>query len=155
VTAAPTEQRSPLSELSLLGQSVWIDFLSRDLLTSADLQHLLVLGVSGVTTNPTVLQDAVAGRRAYDEQLRELAAAGVGADDALLELAAADVAAACDRLMDVWRRTSGRNGYVSWEVNPALAYRLRETVEEARFLAFPTQSDGRGRSGGGLDRPPS
>jgi transaldolase len=127
-----------LLELSLLGQSTWIDFLSRDLIANGGLHRLIDAGVSGVTTNPTILAHAVTGTTAYDQQINELVREGLGPDEALLELAETDVRAACDALADVWRASRGRDGFISWEVNPALAYRSDATLEEARFLAQRT-----------------
>jgi transaldolase len=135
VTAvAQIEPRVSLHDLAALGQSVWIDFLSRDLVRTGGLHRLISTGVSGVTTNPTILQQAVAGSRAYDRQLRDLAATGADAETALFQIAATDVAAACDALADVWRESAGRDGFVSWEVDPALADSPKETVAEAHAL---------------------
>jgi transaldolase len=114
--AAQTEPPGSPHELAALGQSVWIDFLSRDLLHSGGLHRLISAGVSGVTTNPTIIEQAVIGSDAYDDQIRALAAAGVDAEGALFELSATDVTAACDALADVWLQTAGRDGVVSWEV---------------------------------------
>ena len=131
---AQIEPRVSLHDLAALGQSVWIDFLSRDLVRTGGLHRLISTGVSGVTTNPTILQQAVAGSRAYDRQLRDLAATGADAETALFQIAATDVAAACDALADVWRESAGRDGFVSWEVDPALADSPKETVAEAHAL---------------------
>ncbi len=125
---------TPLHRLSLLGQSVWIDNLSR---TSIHGGHLASLiddhSVVGATSNPSIFQKAFAEGDAYDEQLREL-------DDESDEkevfwaLATRDVQDACDLFRPVWDGGSGRDGYVSLEVDPGLAYDTLATVSEARKI---------------------
>lgn len=125
----------PLQRLAELGQSVWIDYLSRDLLESGGLARLVRDdAVVGVTSNPTIFQQAISHGDAYDEQLRELLPRGLSTKDVFLELACADVAAACDLLRPVWERTGGRDGYVSIEVDPNLAYDTVAQYEEATRL---------------------
>ena len=126
---------SPLQRLRELGQSVWIDYLSRDLLESGDLARLVRDdAVVGVTSNPTIFQRALAQGDAYDRQLRTLVGAGLDRKDIFLELACADVAAACDLLRPVWERTDHLDGYVSIEVDPNLAHNTAAQYEEARQL---------------------
>jgi transaldolase len=125
----------PLRHLAELGQSVWIDYLSRELLESGGLARLVRDdAVVGVTSNPTIFQQAISHGDAYDEQLRELLARGLNAKEVFLELACTDVATACDLLRPVWEQTSGRDGYVSIEVDPNLAYDAVAQSEEARRL---------------------
>jgi len=129
------EAASPLQRLSELGQSVWIDYLSRNLLQSGELARLVDEdAVVGVTSNPTIFQQALADGDAYDEQLRTLLSSGLGWKDIFLELACADVAAGCDLLRPVWERTDHRDGYVSIEVDPNFAYNTSAQYEEARRL---------------------
>src|SRR5438094_6971244 len=129
------ETLSPLRRLSELGQSVWIDYLSRELLESDGLARLVREdAVVGVTSNPSIFQQAIAHGDAYDEQLRELLPSALGSKELFLELACADVAAACDLLRPVWERTGGQDGYVSIEVDPTLAYDTLAQYEEARRL---------------------
>ena len=98
----------PLQRLAELGQSVWIDYLSRDLLTSGELERLIREdAVVGVTSNPTIFEKAIAHGDAYDEQLRELLPRQSDAKEVFLELACADVAAACDVFRPVWEQTAG------------------------------------------------
>jgi transaldolase len=128
--------KSNLHELSELGQSVWIDYLSRKLLRSGGLARMMREdAVVGVTSNPTIFQKAIAAGNAYDEQLREILAAG---EDDLKEiyllLTGQDIADACDLLRPVYDQTGGRDGFVSWEVDPNLAYDTEATIEEARRL---------------------
>jgi len=120
---------SRLHQLSALGQSVWIDFLSRELLDSGALARAIAEdAVVGVTSNPSIFAKALAGGRAYDEQI---AASAGDAKSVFLELAMRDVANACDLLRGVWERTEGADGYVSIEVDPHLAADTAATIAQA------------------------
>jgi len=131
----PAEAPSRLQRLSELGQSVWIDYLSRDLLESGELARLVAEdSVVGVTSNPTIFQQALADGNAYDQQIRTLLTSGLDGKDLFLELACADVAAACDLLLPVWERTNHLDGYVSIEVDPNFAYNTAAQYEEAQRL---------------------
>jgi transaldolase len=124
---------SRLHRLTELGQSVWIDFLSRDLLESGALARAIREdAVVGVTSNPTILQNALSQSDAYDAQIRTSTTEGT--KGLLLELAMRDVADACDLLRPVWERTSGGHGYVSIEVDPNLANDTKATIDEAAML---------------------
>ena len=126
---------SPLQLLSALGQSVWIDFLSRESIRGGHLQRLIDDdAVVGATSNPTIFQKAMTQGEAYDEQLRELAARGCGAAESFWALAETDISEACERFHSVWERTDRRDGYVSIEVDPRLAYETLETFREATRL---------------------
>ncbi|HEU5405227.1 MAG TPA: transaldolase [Gaiellaceae bacterium] len=130
-----TKTAPPLQRLAEFGQSVWIDYLSRDLLDSGELARLVAEdAVVGVTSNPTIFEHALSHGDAYDVQLRELLPRGLSGKELFLELACADVAAACDLLRPVWEQTRGGDGYVSIEVDPNLAYDARAQYEEARRL---------------------
>ena len=123
------ELRTPLHRLADHGQSVWIDFLSRDLLASGRLARALAEdAVVGVTSNPTIFAKALASGDAYDEQI---ATAEGEAKSIFLDLAMRDVANACDLLRPVWARTHGADGYVSIEVDPHLAGDTEATIAEA------------------------
>jgi transaldolase len=118
-----------LHQLAVHGQSVWIDFLSRDLLRSGELARMMREdGVSGVTSNPTIFAKALSGGDAYDEQI---AASGGDAKSVFLELAMRDVTTACDLLRPVSERTEGGDGYVSIEVDPNLADDTAATIAQA------------------------
>ncbi len=124
-----------LKRLTALGQSVWIDYLSRELLESGELARLVAEDeVVGVTSNPTIFQKATSHGDAYDQQLRELFERRLSGKELFLELACADVEAACDLLRPVWERTGRRDGYVSIEVDPNLAYDTAGQYEEAKRL---------------------
>jgi transaldolase len=118
-----------LHQLADHGQSVWIDFLSRDLLRGGELARMMREdAVSGVTSNPTIFAKALSGGEAYDEQI---AASGGDARSVFLALAMRDVSTACDLLRPVWERTEGRDGYVSIEVDPNLADDTAATIAQA------------------------
>ena len=127
--------KSHLHELSELGQSVWIDFLSRDLLQKGELARMMRDdAVVGVTSNPTIFQKAISSGDAYDEQLREVLKEERDPKEIFLHLAVRDVSDALDLLRPVWDEGGGRDGYVSIEVDPNLAYDTEATVAEAARL---------------------
>jgi transaldolase len=124
-----------LHRLSEIGQSIWIDYLSRDLLERGELERLVrESAVVGVTSNPTIFQHALAHSEAYDAQLRELATSALSPKDRFLELACRDVELACDLLQPVWERSRGRDGWVSIEVDPNLACNTAAQSAEAARL---------------------
>jgi transaldolase len=125
---------SKLHTLSKRGQSVWIDSLSRTMLDSGELARLMKEdAVVGVTTNPTIFRKAIAEGDAYDEQLKELLEKETDPKEIFLHLSARDVAAALDLLAPVHERDP-QDGFVSWEVDPTLAYEREETFDEAMRL---------------------
>jgi transaldolase len=126
---------SRLHQLSDLGQSVWIDYLSRDLLDTGELARLIEEdAVVGVTSNPTIFERAITGGSAYDAQLMELSRDVRDPKELLYELMARDIASASDLLFPIWEATGGRDGYVSWEVDPNLANDRKSSIEEAQRL---------------------
>src|SRR5271167_1252507 len=123
---------TPLQRLSSLGQSVWVDFLSRDSIHGGHLQQLIdERSVVGATSNPTIFQKAMSEGDAYDEQLHELRERGCELEECFWELAERDIRDACDRFRPVWESSSRRDGYVSLEVDPRLAYDTLRTFREA------------------------
>jgi len=130
-----TMNRSRLHQLSDHGQSVWIDYLSRDLLETGALARLMEEdAVVGVTSNPTIFHKAILGGSAYDAQLTELRNVESDPKEIFHALAARDVASACDLLLPIWKATSGLDGYISWEVDPDLAHDRASTYDEAQRL---------------------
>jgi transaldolase len=124
-----------LAQLSDAGVSIWLDDLSRELLTDGSLDKLVSdQHVVGVTTNPTIFASALSKGDAYDEQLREIAAQGKDVDTAIFDITTADVRDACDVLRPVYDRTNGQDGRVSIEVDPRLAHDTGQTIEAARKL---------------------
>src|SRR5688500_16858633 len=112
--------KSPLHELAELGQSPWIDFLSRDLLRSGGLERMMREdSIKGVTSNPTIFQKAISAGNAYDEQLRELAREEDDPRELFFQLASHDVREACDLMREIWDSgCRGCDGYISIEVDP-------------------------------------
>ncbi|MFI5003912.1 MAG: transaldolase [Solirubrobacterales bacterium] len=127
-----SQTRSPLHRLSALGQSVWVDFLSRESIRGGHLQELIDGdAVVGATSNPSIFQKAMSAGEAYDEQLLELGAEGLDPRETFWRLAERDIKDACDLFHPIWEGGLGRDGYVSLEVAPDLAYDTLATFEEA------------------------
>jgi transaldolase len=126
---------SRLHRLSELGQSVWIDYLSRDLLRTGELECVMRDdAVVGVTSNPTIFQKAISAGDAYDKQLREVLREERDPKEIFIRLAARDVTDALDLLRPVWDQGRGQDGYVSMEVDPNLGFDTEATIEEAQRL---------------------
>jgi transaldolase len=126
---------SRLHRLAELGQSVWIDFLSRDMLRSGELERMMREdAVVGVTSNPTIFQKAISAGNTYDDQLREVLEEEQDPKEIFIRLASRDIEDALDLLRPVWDEGGGRDGYVSFEVDPSLAYETEGTIEEAQRL---------------------
>jgi transaldolase len=126
---------APTAMLTDMGVSIWLDDLSRQRLRSGSLQELVdEFNVVGVTTNPTIFATAIAGSDAYDEQLKQLKVEGASAAEAATTLTTTDVRDAADLLAPVFVRTHGRDGRVSIEVEPALAYDADATAHRALEL---------------------
>jgi transaldolase len=125
--------KSRLHELSELGQSVWIDSLSREWLRTGELARMMDEdAVVGVTSNPTIFQKAMSEGGWYDDQLREVLAEEDDLKEIFLRLAFDDIREACDLLRPVWDGAEGLDGYVSLEVDPRLAHDTDGTIEEAQ-----------------------
>jgi transaldolase len=125
---------SKLIELEKLGQSVWFDNIRRSLITSGELQALIDKGVRGITSNPAIFEKAIAGSNDYDEAIRALIKAGKSIDAIYEALAIEDISMAADMLRNIYESSSGKDGYVSLEVNPHLADETEKTIAEATRL---------------------
>jgi transaldolase/transaldolase/glucose-6-phosphate isomerase len=124
-----------LARLGELGQSVWYDYITRDLLVSGELNRLIQEdGLRGMTSNPTIFEKAIAGSSLYDDDIRKLSEQGSGAADIFEAVAVADVQAACDAFAPLYRESGKRDGFVSLEVSPRLAQDAEATLQEARRL---------------------
>jgi len=123
-----------LYELAEQGQSVWLDYISRPLIISGELQKLVAKGLRGITSNPTIFEKAIAGSTDYDEDLKRLADEGKTVDEIYESLVIDEIRRAADILLPVHEETNGLDGYVSLEVNPNLANDTESTVGEARRL---------------------
>ena len=122
-------------QLYALGQSLWLDNITRDLLDSGTLQrHVDESAVTGLTSNPTIFDLAITRSGAYDDAIRTLSGEGLAGERLFFELAIEDLTRAADLFTPIHGRTAGVDGWVSLEVSPALAYDTRSTVAEAQAL---------------------
>ncbi len=127
--------QTPLQQLQAHGQSVWIDYLSRPFVEGGELAGLVRQGVTGVTSNPTIFQGAIAEGDAYDDQLREVLQSETDPTEVFLALARNDIRRACELLHEKWAEGGAdRDGWVSLEVHPTLADDTEATAAEAARL---------------------
>lgn len=123
-----------IRQINALGQAVWLDYISRELLRSGQLRALVAEGVTGVTSNPSIFQKSIAAGGEYAAQIRQLAAAERTPYEIYEALATQDVGEAADQLRPVYNETHGRDGFVSIEVNPQLAHDTDGSIAEGRRL---------------------
>src|SRR5436190_10150488 len=118
-----------------LGQSIWLDNITRDLLDSGTLQHYIdKLSVTGLTSNPTIFENALRNSHSYDAPTREKLANGASGEDLFYELALDDISRAADLFRPIYDRTNTVDGWVSLEVSPLLAYDCDSTLRAAKNL---------------------
>jgi len=127
-------QSSILKKLSDLGQSVWYDNISRELIQNGGLGNIVASGVTGLTSNPSIFEKSISSSSIYDGDIESLALKGLEDEEIFETLAISDIQAAADLLKGVYHATSGSDGFVSLEVNPHLATDTNGTIEEARKL---------------------
>lgn len=125
---------SKLIELEKMGQSIWLDYIQRSLLTSGELKQLVSTGLRGVTSNPAIFEKAIAGSNDYDDDLKRLIKTDRSIEQIYEALAITDIVLATDTLRDVYDTSKGKDGFVSLEVSPELAYETEKTVAEAKRL---------------------
>ena len=126
---------NPLRQLAALGQSVYLDEISRLMLRTGDLKRLIDGdGLHGVTSNPAIFEKAIAGSDDYDDAIADLAQEGRSPEAVFEALALEDIQDAADLFTEVYRSSDGNHGYVSLEVSPRLAHDTDATLEEARRL---------------------
>jgi len=125
---------SKLKELAKLGQSVWLDFISRKLLVSGELKKLIDDGLRGMTSNPTIFDKAISKSTDYDKDIKQLVNNEYSIDDIYEKLVLKDIGLAADEMKKVYDQTKGFDGYVSIEVNPLLANDTKETIMQAKHL---------------------
>jgi transaldolase len=126
---------NPLRQLAALGQSVYLDEISRRMLTTGELARLIAEdGIHGVTSNPAIFEKAIGGSDDYDERITELAGEGLASEAIFERLALRDVADAADLFADQYAASDGLHGFVSLEVSPRLAHDTDGTIDEARRL---------------------
>jgi len=131
-----SETANPVRQLESFGQSVWLDYIRRDLLSSAEFRRMIDEdGLDGMTSNPTIFEKAIDGSNAYDEQLKQLARAGKSVEEIYEALTTDDIKLAADKLRPIYDRSEGRTGYVSYEVSPLLANDTDGTIAAARRCA--------------------
>jgi transaldolase len=131
----------PTAKLNQLGQSLWLDNITRTMLGDGTLAgYIEELSVTGLTSNPTIFDKAISGGDAYDEQIAELSELG-DAEAIFFQLALADLRDATDLFKDVHRRTAGVDGYCSLEVSPKLADETQATIEQAAKLHGEAQRE--------------
>ena len=123
-----------LQDMFKLGQSPWIDYIDRELITTAKITVVLDSGVVGLTSNPTIWQKAFASTTAYDDDIKAGVQAGKSTVQIYEDIAVSDITRAADVLRPIYDSTKGVDGYVSLEVAPALAYAAAGTLTEARRL---------------------
>jgi len=125
---------NPIQSLHKLGQSIWLDYIERGMVQSGELKRLVDIGVSGVTSNPTIFQQAIAKSDAYQADLQQLAKQSDSPREIFETLAIADIKAAADVLRLVYDSSKGHDGFVSLECAPDLANDTEATIAEARRL---------------------
>ena len=123
-----------IHEVFDLGQSIWLDYISKSLIVSGGLAEWIKNGVVGVTTNPSIFENAIAKTSDYDEEIASLSKAGKTTAEIYEVLTLQEVGAAADILKPVYDKTNGKDGYVSLEVNPLIASDKDTTISEAKRL---------------------
>ena len=135
--------KNPLKELLSYGQSMWLDYIRRDLFTTGKLKQMIADdGLRGMTSNPAIFEKAIADSSLYDDILKSLAGrTDLDATGKYEQIAIRDIQAAADTLRSVYQESNFRDGYVSLEVSPYLARKTPETIDEARRLWKTVQRD--------------
>jgi transaldolase len=114
--------KNPLRKLEEFGQSVWLDYIRRQMITSGDLQRLIEAdGLKGMTSNPAIFEKAISGNRDYDEAIRAMVMHHQSLEEIYQALTVEDVQLAADVFLPLYEKLEGGDGYVSLEVNPHLA----------------------------------
>jgi transaldolase len=146
--------QNPLKQLGTLGQSIWLDYIRRDLMSSGRLRRLIEEdGLRGMTSNPSIFEQAIVDSHDYDEDIRAMGLQGKGAEAIYETISQRDVQSAAGEFRPLYDSTGGKDGYVSLEVNPHLAHDTNGTTEEARrlwaalnrpnvFIKVPATADG-------------
>jgi transaldolase/glucose-6-phosphate isomerase len=128
-------KNNPLKQIQSYGQSVWLDFIRRNMLQNGQLAEMMrEHGLQGVTSNPSIFEKAISGSQDYDDAIRRMAEAGKTTQEIYQSLTVNDVRQAADLFHPVYEATDGRDGFVSLEVSPHLAHDTQGTIAEARRL---------------------
>jgi len=128
-------KENPLRKLEAFGQSIWLDYIRRDLIASGELRRLIENdGLRGMTSNPSIFEKAIAESNIYDQDIRDMAFRKKDVTAIYEALSQRDIQNAADEFRSVYEKTDGKEGYVSLEVNPHLAHDTKGTIAEARRL---------------------
>ena len=129
-------KKNPLQQLGTLGQSIWLDYIRRDLIAGGGLRRMIEEdGLRGMTSNPAIFEKAIAQSHDYDGEIRTMELEGKGAGAIYETISQRDVRSAADEFRPLYDTTDGKDGYVSLEVNPHLAHDTNGTIDEARRLS--------------------
>jgi len=128
------EMRTKIKQLNSFGQSVWLDYISRELIDNGQLQKIIDMGVLGVTSNPSIFNKAITSGTNYDNLIRQLAQAGKKTLTIYNSLTIKDIQDAADLFMPIYLKTEKKDGFVSLEVNPNLAHDTEGTISEGMRL---------------------
>ncbi len=126
--------KTKMQELADFGQSIWLDYISRSLIETGKLKSMIAQGLRGMTSNPTIFDKAVSESNDYDRHVAALKKKGKSIFEIYDDLTVKDIQEAADLFKPVYEKTHRGDGYVSLEVNPKLAYNVKETTEEAKRL---------------------
>lgn len=126
--------KTKILELYEYGQSIWLDYISRSLIKKGELKELIDIGLTGMTSNPTIFDKSIGVNTDYDRQIHELSSMGKSTFEIYDELTIKDIQDAADLFLPVFKKSKGSDGFVSLEVNPVLAAKTEETVEEGKRL---------------------
>ena len=130
-----TKKQNPLQKLATFGQSIWLDYIERDLIVSGELKKMIDEdGLRGMTSNPAIFEKAFSGSDDYVKDIKALSASGNDLKHIYATLSQRDVRDASKVFQEVFDKTAGKDGFVSLEVNPYLAHDTQGTIEEARRL---------------------
>lgn len=128
-------KNNALKQLQTFGQSIWLDYIRRDLITSGELKRLIEEdGLQGMTSNPSIFEKAIVESHLYDADIRAMSHKGKTAQIIYETLSQQDVQSAADAFRPLYEQTDGKDGYISLEVNPHLACDTKGTIQEARRL---------------------
>jgi transaldolase len=129
------EAKTSIEKLEGFGQSVWLDYIQRNMIRSGQLKNLIEqFGIRGVTSNPAIFEKAIDGSNDYDDDINQLVRQGKNAQEIYEILTVQDIQEAADVFRPLYDRTQGRDGYVSLEVSPHLAHETEMTIHEAKKL---------------------
>ena len=133
--SATGKQSLRLDGLTKLGQSLWLDSISRELMDSGELKNLIeVVGIRGMTSNPTIFEKAINGSPSYDNEIVLLSRKGYSTEQIVRFLMVRDIRRACDYFLPLHKASDGNDGFVSIEVSPLLSRETKATISEAKLL---------------------